>query len=166
MNALERFRRRCRWLRVLATWTFAGTAAVLLLAYLVLPMAYLTSRSPLAAADGRYLLLALVQMSPGIGYLWALWAARVALGELAAGRLFQVAVARALRRIGYGVIVGALLSIFAVTNLSRLIQHGHGGYAYFDISGIVLAVVGVALIVLAQLVDQARALQQEMDEII
>ena len=44
-----------------------------------------------------------------------------------------------------GVLVGALLSVFAITNLTRLIQGGQGGVAYFDLSGIVLGVVGAAL---------------------
>ena len=60
---------------------------------------------------------------------------------------------------------GALLSVFALTNLSRWILGGHGGYLYFDRSGIVLGVVGAALVLLARLVDQARALQAELDEI-
>ena len=61
---------------------------------------------------------------------------------------------------------GALLSVFAVTNLSRLIVGGQGGLAYFDLSGIVLGVVGAALVLLARVVDSARALQAELDEIV
>ena len=53
-----------------------------------------------------------------------------ALGDMAAGRLFQPAVARAApdrQRCDRG----ALLSIFAVTNLSRMMVHGRGGFAVF-----------------------------------
>jgi hypothetical protein len=138
--------------------TCAFVLLVLVLAFLLLVAQDTTDR--------RYLLLALVQVSPGAGYLWALWAMRSALGHLAAGQLFQQTVAVALRRIGSGVIVGALLSIFAVTNVSRMIVHGHGGFAYFDLSGIVLAIVGAALILLARLVDQARRLESELDDMI
>ena len=60
----------------------------------------------------------------------------------------------------------ALLSVFAITNLTRLIQGGQGGVAYFDLSGIVLGVVGAALVLLARVVDSARALQAELDEIV
>ena len=67
--------------------------------------------------------------------------------------------------VGYGVIAGALLSVFVVTNVTRLLLHHRGGFMYFDMSGIVLAVVGAALILLARLFDHARALQSELDEI-
>ena len=73
---------------------------------------------------------------------------------------------RAMRHIGIGVLAGALFNVFAVTNLSRWIAGGHGGYLYFDLSGIVLGVVGAALVLMARLVDQARALQAELDDIL
>ena len=111
-------------------------------------------------------MLSLVRILPGAGYLWALWAVQRALADLAEGRLFHATVARALRHIGFGVLVGALLNVFAVTNLSRWIAGGHGSYLYFDLSSIVLGVVGAALVLLARLVDQARALQAELDEIL
>ena len=71
-----------------------------------------------------------------------------------------------MRHMGAGVLLGALLNVFAITNLSRWIVGGHGGYAYFDLSGIVLGVVGAALLLLASVVDQARDLQAELDEIL
>lgn len=166
MASLDRFRRRCRVLRMVTTGVLFCTAAVLALPYLLLPLAQLAKQPQVMAADWRYLALALVRVSPGICYLWALWAVRSALGDLGAGRLFQPTVARALRRIGYGVIAGALLSIFVVTNLSRFIEHGQGGFAYFDLSGIVLAIVGAALVLFAQLVERARKLERELDGMI
>ena len=41
-----------------------------------------------------------------------------------------------------------------------------GGYLYFELSAIVLGVIGAALVLVARVVDQARALQAELDEII
>lgn len=165
MTPLDDFRRHCRLLRMLVTGALIGTAAVLLLPYLVFPLARWWHS---ASADNamRDLLLALVGVAPGICYLWALWAVRGALGELGGGRLFQPVVVHALRRIGVAVVAGALLSIFAVTNLNRLILHTHGGYAYFDLSGIVLAVVGATLILLARVIEQAWALECELEEIV
>lgn len=157
----ERFLRHCRWLRAATLLVFAGLALLLALGASTLPWP-----RQAAGSSGNDALLMLVRVSPGLGYLWALWAVQRALGDLAAGRLFHATVARALRHIGVGVLVGALLSVFAITNLSRLIEGGHGGLAYFDLSGIVLGVVGAALVLLARVVDSARALQAELDEIV
>lgn len=163
MAQLDRFRRHCRLLRMGVLCVLAGLAALLLLVYVAMPLAYLVRADRMVVSS---LLLLLVHVSPAIAYLWALWAVQRALGDMAAGRLFQPVVAGALRRIGYGVMAGALLSIFAVTNLSRVILHGRGGFAYFDLSGMMLVIIGAALVLLARLVEQAGRLQRELDEII
>ena len=160
MPVTEGFRRQCRWLRMATLLVFVG-----LFLLLGLGLAGLPWQQARAEDAGSRALLSAVRFLPGLGYLWALWAVQRALGDLAAGRLFHPTVARAMRHIGLGVLAGALLSVFAITNLSRWIVGGHGGYAYFDQSGIVLGVVGAALVLLARLVDQARALQAELDEI-
>lgn len=165
MTKLDRFRRDCRFLQMLVTSVLLGTAAILLLPYLILPLIRLWKEGAGGHA-GRDLLLAWVRVAPGLCYLWALWGVRAALGELVGGRLFQPVVGRALRRIGRGVVAGALLSIFAVSNLDRVILHGHGGFAYFDLSGIVVAVVGATLMLLARLIDQAYVLDRELDGIV
>ncbi len=162
MPVPDRFRSQCRLLRIAAVAVFAGLLLLLGLGMVGLPW------GTAAAADTGWttrVLLSLVRFLPGLGYLWALWAVQRALGDLAAGRLFHPTVARAMRHIGIGVLAGALFNVFAVTNLSRWIVGGSGSYLYFDLSGIVLGVVGAALVLLARLVDQARALQAELDEI-
>ncbi|TCT22545.1 DUF2975 domain-containing protein [Thermomonas haemolytica] len=162
MSTPDRFRQQCRLLRIATLVVFCGLFLLLALGAGGLP--WFPSR-----ADGGFgvrLPLMLVRLLPGVGYLWALWAVQRALGELAAGRLFQAALVRALRQVGIGVLAGALLSVFAVTNLSRWILGGHGSVLYFDLSGIVLGVVGAALVLLARVVDSARALQAELDEIV
>jgi hypothetical protein len=166
MPKLDSFRRHCRALRRVATGVFVCLALILALPYLLFPLAHVVMQEAATASDQRQLLLALVQVSPGVCYLGALWAMRRALGDLSTGQLFQPTVALALRQIGGGVIAGALISIFAVTNISRMIVHGRGGFAYFDMSGIVLAMVGAALILLARLVEQARRLESELDDMI
>lgn len=165
MPVPDRFRSQCRLLR-------AATLVVFVVLYLMLgavALAALWPWRPPAAPEGisgtQALLLA-VRLLPGLGYLWALWAVQRALGDLAAGRLFHPTVARAMRHIGIGVLAGALFNVVAVTNLTRWIAGGEGGYLYFDLSGIVLGVVGAALVLLARLVDQARALQAELDGIL
>lgn len=162
MSTPDRFRQQCRLLRIATLVVFCGLFLLLALGAGGLP--WFPSR-----ADGGFgvrLPLMLVRLLPGVGYLWALWAVQRALGELAAGRLFQAALVRALRQVGIGVLAGALLNVFAVTNLSRWLLGGHGSVLYFDLSGIVLGVVGAALVLLARVVDSARALQAELDEIV
>ena len=162
MPATDSFRSQCRLLRVATLFVFA----CLCLMVGVIGLATVAGRhaTPGTIGSTQALLLA-VRFVPAIGYLWALWAVQRALGELAAGLLFHPTVARAMRHMGIGVLAGALFNVFAVTNLSRWIVGGHGGYAYFDLSGIVLGVVGAALVLMARLVDQARAMQAELDEI-
>lgn len=160
------FRRDCRVLRHAATGIFICLAMILALPYLLFPLAHVLMKQAATADDHRQLLLGLVQVSPGICYLWALWAMRLALGDLANGLLFHATVARALRQTGGAVFAGAVISVFAVTNIDRMIEHGRGGFAYFDMSGIVLAIVGATLILLARLVEQARRLESELDEMI
>ena len=159
----DRYRDQCRLLRIATLVVFTGLCLLLAMGMVGLPLTFAAN----AADDwSTQAMLSLVRILPGIGYLWALWAVQRALADLAAGRLFHATVARAMRHIGLGVLVGALLNVFAVTNLSRWIAGGHGSYAYFDLSSIVLGVVGAALMLLARLVDQARALQAELDEIL
>lgn len=157
------FKQQCRGLRAATLLVFAGLALLLCIG------ASSTPWLPGAGSEvggGNHAVLMLVRLLPGVGYLWALWAVQRVLGELGSGRMFHAVVARAIRHIGLGVLSGALLSVFAVTNLSRLLMDGKGGFAYFDLSGIVLGVVGAALILLAHVVDQARHVQAELDEIL
>ena len=163
MSDSQRFRAQCRWLRIAALCVLIGLATLFLIGAVGLPWLF-PQRGGMEPST-RMLLTAVMAL-PAAGYLWALWAVQQALGDLAAGRLFHATVARAMRHMGGGVLVGALLNVFAVTNLGRWITGGQGSYLYFDLSGIVLGVVGAALILLARLVDQARALQAELDEIL
>lgn len=163
MTMPDRFNLQCRLLRGATLVVFFGLVLLLSYVSIVLPVWY--GQLLHTGFDTRDTLTALVPVLPALGYLWALWAVQRALADLAAGRLFHATVARAMRQIGIGVLVGALLNVFVVASLIRMIVGGHGSYLNFDLSGIVLGVVGAALIVLARLVDQARALQAELDEI-
>ena len=163
MTTPARFRAQCRLLRIATLVVFFGLGLMLALGFIGLPWLQ-TGGLPLGI--GTRVMLTTVQVMPALGYLWALWAVQRALADLACERLFHPTVARALRQIGIGVLAGSLLNVFVVTNLTRMIVGGHGGYLYFDVSGIVLGVVGTALILLARVVDQARALQAELDEIV
>lgn len=164
MRSPDQFRHQCRWLRRATLVVFVGLCLLLVPLFLVDSGAIaMPGGGPERGRIATW--LALVQMLPAVGYLWALWAVQHALGDVAAGRMFHPAVARAMRHIGVGVLAGALFKVFAVTNLSRWIVAGHGGYLYFDLAAIVLGVVGAALILLARLVDRARELETELEGI-
>ena len=124
MSISNRFRSHCRALRLATMAVFVGLFLLLGLGLAGMPWMFPVK----ATASGTLILLAVVRFLPGLGYLWALWAVQRALGDLAAGRLFQSAMGWAIRHIGIGVLAGALLSVFAVTNLSRWILCVHGSY--------------------------------------
>jgi hypothetical protein len=163
MSRTQRFRALCRLLRLATLVVFTGLALLFLVGAVGAPW-----MAPAGTVlEGRtHALVMGVFALPGLGYLWALWALQRTLADLAAGRLFHATVARGMRHMGAGVLAGALANVFLVTNLLRWITGGRGSYLYFDLSGIVLGVIGAALLLLAFLVDQARAAQDELDGIL
>jgi hypothetical protein len=160
----DTYRRSCRLLRYATIFVLVCLAILVFSGAVGLP--FWPTGSATRYEGTQRLLLSTIMGLPALGYLWALWSAQRALGDLAAGRTFHPTVARAMRHIGIGVLVGALLQVFAVTNLLREVFGGRGSYLYFDLSAIVLGVVGAALFLLARLVDRGRALQAELDEIV
>jgi len=160
----DHFRRQCRALRLATQIVFFGLSLLVLSGAAGLP--WFPNGAKLPQDFATRLALLGVQALPALGYLWALWSVQRALGDLALGRIFHPTLARALRHIGIGVLAGSLLKVFAVTNLTRLLIEVRGSYAYFDLSAIVLGVVGAALVLLARVVDEARLVQAELDEIL
>ena len=160
----DRFLRQCRALRLATQIVFFGLTLLVLSGASGLP--WFPRGAKLPEDFAHRLALFGVHALPAIGYLWALWSVQRALADLAQGRIFNATLARALRHVGIGVLAGSLLKVFAVTNLARLVIEVRGSYAYFDMSAIVLGVVGAALILLARVVDEARLVQAELDEIL
>src|SRR5687768_10501422 len=160
----ERFRRHCRALRLATQIVFWGLTLLVLSGAAGLP--HWPNGVKLPESFLHRLALFAVQALPAIGYLWALWSVQRALGDLAIGRIFHPTLARALRHIGIGVLAGSLLKVFAVINLTNWLMDARGSYLYFEMSAIVLGVVGAALVLLARVVDEARQVQAELDEIV
>lgn len=158
------FRHQCRALRLATQVVFFGL--VLLVLSGAAGLQFFPHGARLPENFWHRLALFGVQALPALGYLWALWSVQRALGDLAAGRIFHSTVARAVRHVGIGVLAGALMKVFAVTNLTRLFVDMRGSYAWFELSAIVLGVVGAALILLARVIDEARLVQAELDEIL
>ena len=61
--------------------------------------------------------------------------------------------------------VGALLNVFALPSLLTLAGKGPGYLIAYDVTGLVLGAVGLSLIVIANVLTRAAALQTELDGI-
>ena len=159
---LVRFRAMCGQFRWLAVFMVVSVGGLLALVHLVFPLM-------LAVRDGappdRWASSALFA-SPTVFYLFAVWSIGSAMGQLARGRLIQPTLASALRRVGLALGFGGLLSVFGVTNIMRLIEDGRGGFAYFDVAGMTLGMIGGALFLLGGVMEQAGRVQAELDEMI
>ena len=102
---------------------------------------------------------------PEFAYILALWWIRQTLAAFAAGKLYTAAVTRMLDRVGTMLAVGALTNIFLVPAASRALGFGPGYLIPYDVSGFVLAAVGLALKVIAHVLRRAADIQAELEEI-
>ncbi|WP_332657498.1 DUF2975 domain-containing protein [Brevundimonas sp.] len=159
---LVRFRRMCGQFRWLAVFMVVSVGGLLALLHLVFP-------ALVAMRDGVWpdgVLDGLLYRAPTVFYLFAVWSIGRALGQVAKGRLIQPALSGALRRVGLSLGLGGVISVFVVTNLSRLIGATQGGYLHFDVAGMTLGMIGGALFLLGRVMDQAGRVQAELDEMI
>lgn len=161
---LARFRRMCGQFRWLAVFMVVSVGALLFVVHAVAP--------GVLALQGRYTGSVLnwaasaVWASPGLFYLFGVWSIGSAMGELARGRLIQPTLALALRRVGLALGFGGLMTVFGITNITRLVDGARASWAYFDVASMTLGMIGGALFLLGRVIDQAGALQAELDEII
>ena len=107
----------------------------------------------------------LIAASPEVFYLLALGGVRRALGEFAQGRLYAPTLTSMLDRVGMLLGWGALIGVFAVPALQRLIGAGPGYWIAFDVSALVLGALGLSLTVIARVFRRAAALEAELAEI-
>lgn len=158
-----RFRLMCRQFNWLAIFMVCSVGAILALMHVVVPLVFL-GRGEYRGFEHVWL-TEVLKASPTLFYLFAVWSLGAAMGQLAKGRLIQPVLAGALRRVGLALGVGGLLSVFGITNLVRLTGHG-GSWAYFDVSGMTLGMIGGALFLLGRVMEQADRVQAELDEMI
>ncbi|MFW2342591.1 DUF2975 domain-containing protein [Brevundimonas sp.] len=161
---LARFRARCRQFQWLARFMVISVGSLLALMHLIVPV-WLRLRGdevPYAWDIVRSLIWAM----PAVLYLAAVWMIGRALGHLSKGRLIQPTLVVALRNVGVALGVGGVWSVFVVTNLTRILQGGQGGWFHFDVSGMTLGMIGGALFLLGRVLDQAADVQAELDEMI
>lgn len=161
---IDRFRRRCAWFRWLAVFMVISVGALLTLAYLIAP-GVMVARGDFEGTTGGWM-SDIVWALPTVFYLFAVWAIGAAMGQLSKGRLIQPILVHALRRVGLSLGLGGLFSVFGVTNVIRLIEGGRGSFAYFDVAGMTLGMIGGALFLLGGVMEQAGKVQAELDEMI
>ena len=162
--ATARFRRRCAQFRWLAIFMVLSVGALLALVHLIVPAVFLARAQDYPFFD--LWLSSLVKALPTVFYLFAVWSIGSAMGQLSKGRLIQPTLVHALRRVGLALGFGGLLSVFGVTNIMRLIEGGRGGWAWFDVAGMTLGMIGGALFLLGGVMEQAGRVQAELDEMI
>ena len=161
---IDRFRRLCGQYRWLAVFMVATVGLLLVAANLIAPLV-LWARAP-TLVSGRDIAESLIWVAPAACYLFGVWSIGAGMGQLAKGRLIQPTLAATLRRVGLALGFGGVISVFVVTNLLRLIGSTKGGYLHFDVAGMTLGMIGGALFLLGRVVDQAGAVQAELDEMI
>ncbi len=148
---LDMLRARSRLLRNLVTMVFA----LLLLVLGIEVVALLSGRHP-----SPWLL---VYRLPMLFYLWAIWGSRQAIASIGKGEYFGTAVPRLLGRVGLALFLGGIVNVFGAP-LLLWFATGLGAVAYYDVAAITLGVVGLTLVLVAQLLAQAAAMRQELDE--
>lgn len=107
----------------------------------------------------------LVAAVPEAMYLLSLWWIRQALTHFASGDLYAVVISRMLSRVGGALAAGAIVSVFVVPGAQRFLGFGPGYWVAFDVSGLVLGAIGLSLAIVARVLDRARELQAELNEI-
>lgn len=106
-----------------------------------------------------------VAACPEATYLLSLWWIRQALAAFAHGDLYSPIVPRMLRRVGTMLALGAFLNVFVVPALDRIMGLGPGYWIAFDVTGLVLGAIGLSLAIVARVLDRARDVKAELDEI-
>lgn len=107
----------------------------------------------------------LVAAIPEACYLMALWWVRAALVEFARGAFHTPVIAKALQRVGVMLTAGAAIALFVEPSLQRALGFDPGYLIAYDIGSVVLCAVGLALAMLAHVLERAAAVQAELDEI-
>src|SRR3954469_8013514 len=138
-------RARIRVLRNLVTMVFA----LLVLVLAIEVTALVSGRHP-----SPWLL---VYRLPMLFYLWAIWDSRRAIASIGRGEMFGTAVPRLLTRVGLALFLGGIVNVFGAPLLLWLVS-GRGAIAYYDVAAITLGVVGLTLVLVAQLLAQAAAM--------
>lgn len=122
-------------------------------------------------------LIALTYWSPVLFYLAALLAMARMFAQVAAARPVWRATAHGLGLTGWALMLGSVMTVLIQPRLMQLdwvrevmAEQGRhapvSGVLHFDVPAIVVGVVGLAMLLLGDLLRRAEAVQSELDEII
>lgn len=106
-----------------------------------------------------------VAAGPESMYLLSLWWIRQALAAFAAGDFYASIVSSMLRRVGTLLAAAAFLNVFIVPSIDKAIGMSRGYWIAFDVTGLVLGVIGLSLVIVSHILDRARELKAELEEI-
>lgn len=161
---LTRFRAMCGQFRWLAVFMVVSVGLLLASIHLIFPLLnWIVHGRPVVARDT---LGSLIWVFAPACYLFGVWSIGAGLGQVAKGRLIQPTLASTLRRVGLALGVGAVFTVFVMTNLLRMIGSSTGGVMFFDVGAMTLGMIGGALFLLGRVMDQAGRVQAELDEMI
>ena len=104
----------------------------------------------------------LIEIAPDVAYLVALQSIRGALARFALGEFFAPTVTRMLARVGALLAIGAFAATFVVPLIERALGWSPGYWIAFDVSGLVLGTIGLALTVIARVLQRAAAIESEL----
>jgi hypothetical protein len=120
------------------------------------------SRQGFDAGTLRGIGTALIAITPDVAYLVALHSIRGALASFARGEFFAPIVTRLLARVGALLALGAFAATFVVPLVERALGWSPGYWIAFDVSGLVLGAIGLALIVIARVLQRASTIESEL----
>lgn len=150
---MDNLRHRSRWL--------SRAVLAVLLMLLVMPTVVV-----IAIISGRYPYLELlVRQFPMLFYALALWSIRGALSDYASGGSLSARAGRSIQGVGICLFLGGLTTVFVVPLVLRA-MHGWGPYGAFDVAAITLGAVGLSLVIIGRLLDDAEAARRELEEFV
>jgi hypothetical protein len=155
MSAPSRLQIDAGRLRTGIGW-LVGVLAVLLLAERFGPL--LVNGAGMPA-----IVIAAVQTVAPAAYLSGLWAVRPALASIRDGVMFGAAISAALRRVGLMLVAGSAFELVVKPSLLTALGVGPGYVIALDFAGYALVGIGIALVLLARLIAEARGVQNELD---
>jgi hypothetical protein len=159
--------------RPIALWVFVVAAANLALEY-VSELSWVTLETTTRSAwleVINVLLIRLLEVSPAIALMWALWDSIRYLGQLEQGAIWSAPTLRFLHEVGQSLIWSAALSIVIAPTLMLWITT-RGGGVDFRLEGFLLALLGVGFLlrllaqVFSQVLESAQQIKAENESFI